>query len=97
MVIAELYVYSKIVRMTTKLTLSLDSKVIESAKRYSQQKGKSLSRLIEDYLKNLTMTKRPKRKSRVERLSGILGTVSDDFDYKKELTSILREKHLKNG
>ncbi|MEO6869719.1 MAG: DUF6364 family protein, partial [Ginsengibacter sp.] len=38
--------------MTTKLTLTIEDKVISSAKKYAQKKGKSLSHLVENYLKS---------------------------------------------
>lgn len=43
--------------MNTKLTLSLDKKVIERSKKYARAKGQSLSKLIEEYLQGLTSKK----------------------------------------
>lgn len=40
--------------MDTKLTLKLDKFVIEKAKKYAASNKRSLSRLIEAYLKSLT-------------------------------------------
>ncbi len=40
--------------MTTKLTLTIEDTVIISAKKYTQKKGKSLSNLIENYLKSIS-------------------------------------------
>ena len=40
--------------MTTKLTLTMEDKVIDSAKKYAQKNGKSLSNLVENYLKSIT-------------------------------------------
>lgn len=42
--------------MGTKLTLKLDKYVIEKAKKYASSQKRSLSRLIETYLKTLTET-----------------------------------------
>lgn len=82
--------------MTTKLTLSIDSKVIDEAKRYSKGKGVSVSKLVEQYLSQISSRKKkPKKGSAVRELAGILGTVPSDFDYKTELMKILEEKHLK--
>jgi predicted HicB family RNase H-like nuclease len=36
--------------MTAKLTLSIDSKIIEKAKKYAKKEGKSLSSMVEDFL-----------------------------------------------
>lgn len=44
----------------TKLTLTLDEKVIRRAKRYAAARGTSLSRLVERYLDSLS---RPQDKS----------------------------------
>jgi hypothetical protein len=82
--------------MTTKLTLSIDSKVVKGAKRYSKTKGKSISRLVEEYLGNIsTAPKKLKKGSAVKELSGIMGKAPADFDYKAELMEILEEKYLK--
>ena len=40
--------------MQTKLTLSIDSDIIEQAKEYSRLQHKSLSRVVESYLKLVT-------------------------------------------
>ena len=37
--------------MQTKLTLTLEQSIIEQAKLYAKDKGRSLSELIENYLK----------------------------------------------
>lgn len=80
--------------MTTKLTLSLDSKIIERAKRYSQKRGTSLSRLVEDYFNKLTHeTREGSKKSSFKELIGIGGSVPKDFDYKEARYKYLTEKH----
>jgi hypothetical protein len=81
--------------MATKLTLSINSKVIESAKIYSRKKGTSLSKLIEDYLVKITKSGPSKNKKRsITELRGIAGPVPDDFDYKKVKTDYLLEKYF---
>lgn len=40
--------------MTSKLTLSVDSSVVEAAKRYAAASGTSVSRLVENYLAAIT-------------------------------------------
>jgi len=40
--------------MQTKLTLRLDKKLIQSAKRYSARNGKSLSHMVADYFSLLS-------------------------------------------
>jgi hypothetical protein len=36
--------------MSSKLTLSVDGRVVERAKRFARRRGTSVSRLVEDYL-----------------------------------------------
>jgi Family of unknown function (DUF6364) len=43
--------------MLTKLTLTIEKDVIEKAKEYAQQKNKSVSRIVEDYLKNISQNR----------------------------------------
>jgi len=40
--------------MNTKLTLTIDQEIIEKAKQYAKGKNRSLSDIIENYLKTLT-------------------------------------------
>lgn len=40
--------------MTTKLTLTIDDAVVSFAKKYAKNKGKSLSKIVENYLMTLT-------------------------------------------
>lgn len=39
--------------MNTKLTLSIDPKLIEHAKNYAEEKKRSLSRIVSDYFRSL--------------------------------------------
>jgi hypothetical protein len=66
--------------MNKKLTLSLESSIIENAKKYAKKNRVSLSKLIESYL-NLLSTKSDK-KSKVSPLVESLTVVipSDEFD-----------------
>jgi hypothetical protein len=60
--------------METKLTLKLDKSVIESAKKYAENNKRSLSKLVENYFRNLTIKNKPAQKHSplVESLSGII-------------------------
>jgi hypothetical protein len=40
--------------MTTKLTLTVEKSVIEKAKFYAKETGRSLSEIVEDYLVTIT-------------------------------------------
>jgi hypothetical protein len=80
--------------MQTKLTLRLEDQLIEQAKSYAEQAGKSVSQLVAEYFKLLTSQKvttnsppTPITKS----LRGLLRESKlDEKDYKK----YLEEKHL---
>ena len=82
--------------MNTKLTLTIDDSVIERAKAYAKDKGRSLSDLIENYLNAIT---REQQKSDIE-ITPIVKSLKgsfkapDGFDYKKELVKGLSEKYL---
>jgi hypothetical protein len=61
--------------METKLTLKLDKSVIQSVKIYAEKNNRSLSKLVEDYFKNLIKesdNKKPKYSPLVQELSGII-------------------------
>jgi hypothetical protein len=44
--------------MTIKLTLSVEKEIIELSKEYAKKSGRSLSDLIENYLKTLVVSSR---------------------------------------
>jgi hypothetical protein len=71
--------------METKLTLKLDKKVIQSVKKYAQNNKKSLSKLVENYFRNLvseTEKKKGEYSPLVEELSGVLSEKDiHGFDY----------------
>jgi hypothetical protein len=81
--------------METKLTLKLDEAVINQAKKYAFKRKKSLSRLVEDYFKELGND--PFKKDiaidpLVKELSGII-TIKDVSSWGNEYTSYLEEKY----
>jgi len=80
--------------MTTKLTLTIEDKVISSAKKYAQKKGKSLSHLVENYLKSISLkeSNNPDISPKVSKLMGII-KLPNNFDYKTELTNALSKKY----
>ena len=81
--------------MTTKLTLSLEKSIIEKAKVYAAQTGRSLSELIETYLDNLTKSSAPDEISLVSELRELYGAakIPKNLDHKKEIRKILSNKH----
>ena len=40
--------------MLTKLTLTIDQSIISKAKEFAQEKNKSVSRIVEEYLRNIS-------------------------------------------
>lgn len=72
--------------MQTKLTLRLDKKLIEMAKRYAEMSGKSLSQLVADYFSLLGSkpTGQSELTPKVKALKGALKNVSED-DYRRYL------------
>jgi hypothetical protein len=82
--------------MTTKLTLTIEQRVIKTAKKYAQQKGRSLSDLVENYLRILSTGENQKNEvsSRVKRLAESI-QLPDDFDYKQSLGDTIAKKYSK--
>jgi macrodomain Ter protein organizer (MatP/YcbG family) len=80
--------------MDTKLTLKLEQSVIEKAKDYAKRQKTSLSRLIENYLLNITEEEVAEEKITplVRSLSGIID-LPIDFDHKKGYTDYLTKKY----
>ncbi|HJW87769.1 MAG TPA: DUF6364 family protein [Candidatus Brocadiaceae bacterium] len=77
--------------MTTKLTLRLDDELIRQAKKTAKNKGVSLSRIVEDYFRSLTiLEKKVTTESMVlSEISGVLssgaGTKKPHEEYRKHL------------
>lgn len=77
--------------MDSKLTLKLDSSIIEQAKNYAKEKNTSLSKLIETYLGLLVEPEKNQEVTPlVKSLSGVV-KLPKNFDHKKEY-----KKHLLN-
>ncbi len=82
--------------MTTKLTLTINDAVVHSAKKYAQQEGRSLSDVVESYLKTISKKNVDENEiaPRVKKLIGII-KLPDNFDYKKELAKSLINRYSK--
>jgi len=81
--------------MTTKLTLTVEKNIIEKAKIYARNTGRSLSDLIESYLESVIQENKPKDKMSTK-LKKLVGSVKlpKKFDEKKELDAYYAQKHL---
>ena len=84
--------------MDAKLTLKLDKFVIDRAKEYASSHKKSLSRMIESYLKSLLDKDSPDSEDDIE-ISPFIKSMQTgikipaDFDYKKVYGDYLNEKY----
>lgn len=83
--------------MNTKLTLSIEQSVIEKAKAYARNKKRSLSDLIENYLKALTSNEIREGTQDAPIVNSLRGSFKapENFDYKEELNRSLSEKFMK--
>ncbi|MCH8535016.1 MAG: DUF6364 family protein [Flavobacteriaceae bacterium] len=83
--------------MNTKLTLTIEQEIIQRAKEYAKGKNRSLSDIVENYLK--TLTKEEKNKE-VNKLNPVVKSLKGSFkmpknmDYDKELRNRLEKKYL---
>jgi len=80
--------------MNTKLTLTIEQTIIEKAKDYAKVNGRSLSEIIENYLKIITKEKGVSQDT-APLVNSLRGSFKSPqfFDYKKELSKALSEKH----
>lgn len=82
--------------MDTKLTLKLEETIIEKAKDYAKNHKTSLSKLIENYLLNITgdNVNDEKITPLVKSLSGVIN-LPEGFDHKKGYAEFLTGKYSK--
>jgi hypothetical protein len=80
--------------MQTKLTLSIESDVIEQAKEYARQQHRSLSNMVETYLK-LVVRKESPTEEIPPIVASLIGVLPMDVKGKgrKEITEYLEEKY----
>lgn len=80
--------------MYTKLTLSLDQDVIERAKKYARRRHRSLSGLVESYLREVTRTDLAADEVTpiVAELSGVIPTEAADV-HRDDYADYLTEKY----
>jgi hypothetical protein len=82
--------------MNTKLTLTIEQTTIEKAKKYAHGKGRSLSDIVENYLKAITKEDNNESIELTPIVQSLKGTFKapKNIDYKKELSKRLTEKYL---
>lgn len=85
--------------MNTKLTLTVDKEVIEQAKLFARSHGRSLSNLVEEYLKALIDRDDSKNQFNlsplVESLWGSVPLSEESINYKELLKEEIGKKHLR--
>lgn len=82
--------------MNTKLTLTIEKEVIEVAKEYAKERGQSLSEMVENYFKLVTVSRRKISENqlspKVRKLRGII-KVDEKIDHKQTLAEELSKKY----
>jgi hypothetical protein len=84
--------------MNSKLTLTIDNTVVKNAKRYARSRGRSLSDIVENYLKMITRDNIDPDFETTPIVNSLRGSfrAHDDIDYKQELSKGLSDKYLEN-
>ncbi len=82
--------------MDTKLTLTIEESIIEKAKVYAKNSKRSLSDIIENYLKIITNENTQDQVELTPIVKSLKGSFSapKNLDYKKELSKTLSEKYF---
>ena len=82
--------------MLTKLTLSIDDTIVSEAKEYARESGKSLSKMIEGYLRGLQNKKKVLKQDEIppiiKRLHGCIKT-GDNRPHKEIYAEAVKEKY----
>lgn len=85
--------------MLAKLTLTVDQEVVERAKRYAKRKHRSVSRIIEDYLRIISMEESlgsddiSSSAVTTDRLTGMFRNEDTGQDYDDILEDALDQAH----
>jgi len=81
--------------MNTKLTLSIESDVIASAKDYAENQGRSLSSIVEEYFKSLSSPKPALEKGFDPLVEELCGSVREpnDKSYKEVIGDAVVKKY----
>ena len=82
--------------VNTKLTLTIEEEIILRAKKYAKKNGRSLSAIIENYLKIITKEETKEKIEITPLVKSMRGSFKTpkNYDYKKELSEGLSEKYL---
>ncbi len=80
--------------MNTKLTLRLDDHLIQSAKEYSAQTGKSVSKIVSDFFALIQNEKLKKSSSITPTVQSLKGILKDSKFPENAYKKHLEEKYL---
>ena len=82
--------------MNTKLTLTIEQTIIIKAKKYANGQGRSLSNIVENYLKTITKEDNFESIDFTPIVKSLKGTFKapKNINYKKELAKRLTEEYL---
>jgi hypothetical protein len=80
--------------MNSKLTLKLNTGIINRAKKYAKEHKTSLSKMVESYLDSVTKAEEPGKEISplVRSLSGVID-LPDDYDYRKDYSEYIDRKY----
>jgi hypothetical protein len=84
--------------MTTKLTLSIDSKVLAKARRISKLRKTSISSMVAHYISSIREDESPEEQlapltQRVLEIGRKVKPVPADWDYRDELADIMAKRY----
>ena len=81
--------------MSTNITLTLDSQLVEQAELYAHAHGKSLTAMVEDYVRLLVLAQQPELPELPPNLARLRGAINlpEGSDYKQALADAIQERH----
>jgi hypothetical protein len=79
--------------MATKLTLSINEGVIKKAKTISRKRGKSLSKIVEEYLQQISNDSKNKVPATSKLRGGLVGSMIAAKDIKDAKEKYLKQKY----
>jgi len=86
--------------MIAKLTLTIDKQVVDKAKTYAKKKNRSVSKLVEEYLKTISSndiassTNQTTKADITEKITGMFKKEYKGQEYKDLLEDALLEKNI---
>lgn len=82
--------------MANKLTLTIARKTLLAAKKYADERGISLSRLVENYLISIALTEYKEKKisMKISRLMGVI-KLPKNYNYESDLADQVFKKYMK--